>query len=69
EIHGIVRGEINAIMEMGDMIPFDKLQETMLAIEGGGGASEEPETAEAERGPEEDGERRGTDRDEKETGK
>ena len=69
EIHGIIRGEINAIMEMGDMIPLDELQETMLAIEGGGGASEEPETAEAERGPEEDGERRGTDRDEKETGK
>ena len=69
EIHGIVRGEINAIMEMGDMIPLDELQETMLAIEGGGGASEEPEKDEAERGPEEEGERRGTDRDEKETGK
>ncbi len=69
EMHGIVRGEINAIMEMGDMIPLDELQETMLAIEGGGGASEEPEKDEAERGPEEEGERRGTDRDEKETGK
>ena len=41
EIHGIVRGEVNAIMEVGNMISLGDVDETLLAIEAGGGEAEE----------------------------